>query len=70
MVSLTTSCAERRFRSAKQSAVPLGQEIKTTLAWNIPKGGTREEPTSSQTSSRQSHCVYVRTDRSRLGFPS
>lgn len=43
MVSLTTSCAERRFHSAKQSAVPLGQEIKTTLAWNIPKGGTREE---------------------------
>jgi hypothetical protein len=64
MVSLTTSCTQRLFYSAKRSAVSLGQEIKTTLACNIPKSGTDGEPTSSQTSSRQSLCVYFGTDRS------
>jgi hypothetical protein len=37
--SLTTSCADCPLRSVKQSAIPVpGQEIKTALAWNIPKG--------------------------------
>jgi hypothetical protein len=37
MASSSTSCAECPFHGVKQSAVSLGQEIKTTLAWNNPK---------------------------------
>jgi hypothetical protein len=35
-------------RSIRQSVVPLGQEIKTTLAWNTQRGSTCEQATSSR----------------------